>query len=92
MILSNRMTAKSRAAKPEIQASRRTVKVIRELRPAAFVNVDVFICLVVDLLSEYVTFAFAVPDDDDDDEDDLFGCMVCRVARLHGRAFRYISV
>ena len=75
------MTAKSREAKPEIQASKRTVKVVRELRPAAFVSVDDFICLVVGLLSGNMTFAFAVLDDDDDDEDgdDLFGSMFCRL-------------
>lgn len=90
MILSKRMTAKSREAKPEIQASKRTVKVMRELRPAAFVSVEDFICLVVGFLSGNMTFAFAALDadadaddddeacdDDDDDEDDgdLFDSM-----------------
>jgi len=84
------MTAKSREAKPEIQASKRTVKVIRELRPAAFVSVEDFICLVVDFLSGNMTFAFVVPGDDDDDEDgndddDLFGSMFYRLVFLHGR-------
>lgn len=87
------MTAKSLEAKPEIQASRRTVKVMRELRPAAFVNAEDF-CLVVDLLSGNMTFALAddVDDDEDDeddaganccccdedDDDDLFGSMLTR--------------
>lgn len=92
MILSKRMTAKSREAKPEIQASKRTVKVIRELRPAAFVSVDDFTCLVVGLLSGNMTFAFDAPGDDDDDDDeagndddDLFGSMFCRLTFFHGR-------
>lgn len=97
MILSKRMTAKSREAKPEIQASKRTVKVIRELRPTAFVRVDDFICLVVGLLSGNMTFALAVLDDEDDDEegDDLFGSMFCRLCILFPRALmrdRYIRV
>lgn len=72
------MTAKSLEAKPEIQASRRTVKVMRELRPAAFVSVEDFICLVVDLLSGNMTFALADDvDDDEDDEDDAGGNCCC---------------
>lgn len=88
MILSKRMTAKSREAKPEIQASKRTVKVMRELRPAAFVRVDDFICLVVGFLSGNMTFVLAVLDDEDDDEDgdDLFGSMFCRLCILFPRA------
>lgn len=85
MILSKRITAKSRDAKPEIQASRRTVKVMRELRPAAFVSVEDFICLAVGFLSGNMTLAFAVLDADDDDEacdddDDLFDSMFCQLA------------
>jgi len=72
MMLSKRMTAKSLEAKPEIQASRSTVKVMRELRPAAFVSME-DLCLDVGLLSGNMTFALAADvDDDDDDEDD--GC------------------
>jgi len=87
MILSKRITAKSREAKPEIQASKRTVKVMRELRPAAFVSVEDFICLVVAFLSGNMIFAFVVPDVDDDD--DLFDNMFVAL-RLHGDV-EYIS-
>jgi len=59
------MTAKSLEAKPEIQASRRTVKVMRELRPAAFVSME-DLCLDVGLLSGNMTFALAADVDDDD--------------------------
>lgn len=73
------MTAKSLEAKPEIQASRRTVKVMRELRPAAFVSVEDFICLVDDLLSGNMTFALAddIEEEDDDEEDDGGSCCCC---------------
>ena len=77
MMLSKRMTAKSLEAKPEIQASRRTVKVMRELRPAAFVSVEDFICLVDDLLSGNMTFALADDEDDVDEEDDGDNCCCC---------------
>lgn len=77
MMLSKRMTAKSLEAKPEIQASKRTVKVMRELRPAAFVSVEDFICLVVDLLSGNMTFALADDVEDDDEEDDEGNCCCC---------------
>lgn len=77
MMLSKRMTAKSLEAKPEIQASKRTVKVMRELKPAAFVNVEDFICLVVDLLSGNMTFALADDVEDDDEEDDEGNCCCC---------------
>lgn len=101
MMLSKRMTAKSLEAKPEIQASRRTVKVMRELRPAAFVSVEDFICLVDDLLSGNMTFALADDEDDvdeeddgdiccccwdDDDDDDLFGNMFSRCSSRLPRA------
>ncbi|KYN37104.1 hypothetical protein ALC56_08895 [Trachymyrmex septentrionalis] len=76
-MLSKRMTAKSLEAKPEIQASKRTVKVMRELKPAAFVNVEDFICLVVDLLSGNMTFALADDIEDDDEEDDEGNCCCC---------------
>ncbi|KYQ46636.1 hypothetical protein ALC60_14385 [Trachymyrmex zeteki] len=76
-MLSKRMTAKSLEAKPEIQASKRTVKVMRELRPAAFVSVEDFICLVVDLLSGNMTFALADDVEDDDEEDDEGNCCCC---------------
>lgn len=56
MILSKRITANNREANPEIQASNKTVKVMRELRPAAFVNVEVFICLDDDFLSGNISF------------------------------------
>lgn len=56
MILSNRITANNRDANPEIQASNNTVKVIRELTPAALVNVEDFICLVTGFLSGNMTF------------------------------------
>jgi hypothetical protein len=83
MILSKRITAKSREAKPEIQASKRTVKVMRELRPAAFVSVEDFICLVVAFLSGNMIFAFIMPDVDDDDGD-LFDNMFCPFAFARG--------
>lgn len=79
------MTAKSREANPDIQASRRTVKVMRELRPAAFVSVEDFICFIVGFLSGNMTFLAFAEDDDDDDcdgdgdddvDDDLFGSML----------------
>ncbi|KYN18759.1 hypothetical protein ALC57_08917 [Trachymyrmex cornetzi] len=76
-MLSKRMTAKSLEAKPEIQASKRTVKVMRELKPAAFVSVEDFICLVVDLLSGNMTFALADDVEDDDEEDDEGNCCCC---------------
>lgn len=62
MILSKRITANNREANPEIQASSKTVKVIRELSPAAFVNVEVFICLDVDFLSGNISFLVFVMD------------------------------
>lgn len=62
MILSKRITANKREANPEIQASSKTVKVIRELRPAAFVNVEVFICLDVDFLSGNISFLVFITD------------------------------
>lgn len=62
MILSKRITANSREANPEIQASSKTVKVMRELRPAAFVNVEVFICLEVTFLSGNIVSLFVVDD------------------------------
>lgn len=76
MMLSKRMTAKSLEAKPEIQASSRTVNVIRGLKPAAFVRVEDLICLVVDLLSGNMIFALAddMEDEDDDEEDDGSNC------------------
>lgn len=87
MILSKRMTAKRREANPEIQASRSTVKVIRELRPAALASVEDFICFIIGFLSGNMTFlVFTVAEDDDDDDDgcggngddddDLFGSML----------------
>lgn len=63
MILSNRMTAKSLDAKPAIQASNNMVKVIKELRPAALVKVEVLICLVVVFLSGNIIFFVFVADD-----------------------------
>lgn len=66
MILSKRITANNREANPEIQASSKTVKVMRELSPTAFVNVEVFICLDVDFLSGNISFLVF-------DVDDLFG-------------------
>lgn len=78
MILSKRMTAKSREANPEIQASKSTVKVMRELRPAALVNVEDFICFIVGFLSGNMTFlVFAIVLEDDDDVDDCGGNDCC---------------
>lgn len=89
------MTAKSREANPEIQASRRTVKVMRELTPAALVSVEDFICFIVGFLSGNMTFlVFAVAEDDDDDDGDddvddgLFGSMLV-VSCVHRRG-RYV--
>lgn len=56
IILSNRITANNLDAKPAIQASNKTVNINNELNPAAFVNVEDFICLAVGFLSGYMTF------------------------------------
>lgn len=92
MMLSKRMTAKSLEAKPEIQASNRTVNVIRGPRPAAFVRVEDFICLVVDLLSGNMIFALAddMEDEDDDEEDDGSNCC-CDDDDLFGNMFSVVS-
>ena len=56
MMLSNRITAKRREAKPDIHARRSMVKVIKELNPAALVKFVDLTCLAVVFLSEVGTF------------------------------------
>ena len=56
MMLSKRITAKSRDAKPEIHANKSIVKVINELNPAAFVKFVDLTCFVVGFLSGKRTF------------------------------------
>ena len=50
------MTANKRDAKPDIHANRRMVNVRSELKPAAFVNVEDFICFDDGFLSGNMTF------------------------------------
>lgn len=55
-MLSKRMTANRREANPEIHASRRIVKVIRELSPAVLVKLEDLTCLEQCFLSGKSTF------------------------------------